>query len=77
MLFAGIYDESHPVDWKEPILYSTAIITTSASSFFSFLHDRMPVILEIEQADKWLNHSSSWSNDLIKLMKPFEGELDW
>ncbi|CAO3612394.1 unnamed protein product [Cunninghamella blakesleeana] len=76
MLFAGIYDESHPSDWKESTLYSTAIITTSSSSFFSFLHDRMPVILEIDQVNKWLNHSSSWSSDLIKLMKPFEGELD-
>ncbi|CAO3643811.1 unnamed protein product [Cunninghamella echinulata] len=77
MLFAGIFDEAQPIDWKEPgTLYTTAIITTSASSFFSFLHDRMPVILEVDQVDQWLNKSSSWSIDLTKLMKPFEGQLD-
>ncbi|KAI9304323.1 hypothetical protein BJ944DRAFT_267005 [Cunninghamella echinulata] len=77
MLFAGIYDEAQPNDWKgSATLCTTAIITTSASSFFSFLHDRMPVILEVDQVEHWLNKSSSWSTDLTKLMKPFEGQLD-
>ncbi|KAI8086123.1 uncharacterized protein BX664DRAFT_334964 [Halteromyces radiatus] len=76
MFFAGLYDKAHPQDWNEPVLYSTIIVTTGPSSFFSFLHDRMPVILDKKEAYQWLDRSIRWSNDLIKLMKPFQGELD-
>ncbi|KAI8338498.1 hypothetical protein BC941DRAFT_501663 [Chlamydoabsidia padenii] len=75
MLFAGLYDIASLKD-REESLYSTIIVTTSSSSFFAFLHDRMPVILEKDQAQQWLNPSSSWSTSLINLMKPFKGELD-
>ncbi|ORZ17076.1 hypothetical protein BCR42DRAFT_25594 [Absidia repens] len=76
MLFAGLYDISHPQDWDQDILYSTTIVTTGPSSFFSFLHDRMPVILEQDEARQWLDPTLPWSPSLAKLMKPYQGELD-
>ncbi|SAL97235.1 hypothetical protein [Absidia glauca] len=75
MLFAGLYDTAYLKDHDGP-LHSTTIVTTDSSSFFAFLHDRMPVILERDQAETWLDPSSSWSTSLVKLMKPYKGELD-
>ncbi|CAO3587469.1 unnamed protein product [Absidia cylindrospora] len=76
MLFAGLYDISHPQDWDQDTLYSTTIVTTGPSSFFSFLHDRMPVILEQDEARQWLDPSLPWSSSLAKLIKPYQGDLD-
>ncbi|KAI7876696.1 DUF159-domain-containing protein [Lichtheimia hyalospora FSU 10163] len=74
MLFAGLYDHSH-IDGQS--LYSCTIVTTSPSKFFSFLHDRMPVILEngSPEVEKWLS-SEPWGKDIVKIMKPYEGDLD-
>ena len=59
--------------------YTYTIITTDSNSQLSFLHDRMPVILEngSEQIRTWLDPSrTEWSNDLQSLLKPFAGELE-
>lgn len=53
------------------------IITTAASTFFSKIHHRMPVILEPKDIDTWIDNKISWSPPVIKLLKPFGGELDW
>ena len=50
---AGIYET-----WKQPdgqLLWSAAILTQEARSDFSFIHDRMPVLLTPELQDNWLN----------------------
>jgi putative SOS response-associated peptidase YedK len=51
LLFAGIWDE-----WERPagLLRTFAILTTGANASVSDVHDRMPVILNINQADAWL-----------------------
>ncbi|KAG2225585.1 hypothetical protein INT45_013696 [Circinella minor] len=74
MFFAGLYALSH-IDDKER--YTCTIVTTDASSFFEFLHDRMPVILENSSSDvnSWISNES-WSKDQVKIMHPFTGELD-
>jgi putative SOS response-associated peptidase YedK len=60
-------------------IYSYTIITTSSAKSVSFLHDRMPVILdpESEAMRKWLDPNEPWSMDLAKILKPYEGELTW
>ncbi|KAI9482545.1 hypothetical protein BDB00DRAFT_857310 [Zychaea mexicana] len=77
MLFAGLYDVSHLEGNDGQPLYTCTIITTSASSFFEFLHDRMPVILENGSPDvaTWLS-DEPWSKKHVQLMRPFEGKLD-
>lgn len=74
MLFAGLYEHSN-IDGQS--LYTCTIVTTSPSKFFSFLHDRMPVILEngSPEVEKWLS-SEPWGKDMTNIMKPYEGELD-
>lgn len=59
--------------------YTYTIITTDSNKQLSFLHDRMPVILEngSEEIRIWLDPSrSEWSKDLQSLLKPYNGELE-
>ena len=51
--FAGLWEDWHAKD-SDDSLQSTAIITTSANEFMSQLHDRMPVVLQQDTADRWL-----------------------
>lgn len=82
MCFAGLFDhvkyEDSPAD--QPPLYTYTIITTESNKQLSFLHDRMPVILDNGSADMftWLDNAgrSKWSDDLQKLLKPYQGELE-
>lgn len=59
--------------------YTYSIITTDSNKQLSFLHDRMPVILEngSDQLRTWLDPGrSQWSKELQSLLKPFPGELE-
>lgn len=59
--------------------YTYTIITTDSNKQLSFLHDRMPVILEngSEEIRIWLDPSrSEWSKHLQSLLKPYNGELE-
>ncbi|GAN10248.1 DUF159 domain protein [Mucor ambiguus] len=73
MLFAGLYSTAYIDDRS---VTTCTLITTAASEFFSKIHDRMPVILEPDNVDAWINSKVFWSNDVIKLLKPFDGELN-
>ena len=78
MCFAGLWDcvQYEGSDEKH---YTYTIITTDANKQLSFLHDRMPVILEngSDQIRTWLDPGrSEWSKELQSLLKPFEGELE-
>ena len=78
MCFAGLWDcvQYEGSDEKQ---YTYTIITTDSNKQLSFLHDRMPVILEngSDQIRRWLDPGrSEWSEELQSLLKPFEGELE-
>lgn len=78
MCFAGLWDcvQYEGSDEKH---YTYTIITTDSNKQLSFLHDRMPVILEngSDQLRTWLDpNRSEWSKELQSLLKPFEGKLD-
>jgi putative SOS response-associated peptidase YedK len=69
--FAGIWAE-----WlgeKEPIR-SFSIITTDSNSLLKEIHDRMPVILDKENYDLWLEPSTPLDK-LFSLLSPFPSEL--
>ena len=65
--FAGIWDR-----WKsaDRLITSCAIITTTANELLAQIHHRMPVILNPESYDLWLNEDSR-SADLKDLLTPF------
>ncbi len=52
--FAGLWEDWHSKDTGEA-LQTTAIITTAANEFMSQLHHRMPVALQLDTADRWLD----------------------
>lgn len=64
MLFAGIYTKT--MNQSNQPEYTTAIITTTANNTMNNIHDRMPVILSIDEALKWLD-TSSVKSDLTSL----------
>jgi len=57
MMFAGIWDH-----WKNPegnVTESFSILTTSSNKLIMPLHDRMPVILDPQYKDIWLDNQVS------------------
>ena len=60
---AGIYES-----WKQPdgqMLWSAAILTQEARPDFSYIHDRMPVLLTPELQDTWLNSPTNPLQDVL------------
>lgn len=76
MMLAGLYD-CVQYEGSPERLWSYTIITTAASTELAWLHDRMPLILDqgSDEMKRWLD-DDAWSQDLIKLLKPYEGGLD-
>ncbi len=76
MAFAGIWER-----WTDPAgrlatpLESCAIITTSANRRLSEVHDRMPVILEPEDWDRWLDSDLTTAEELEDLLEPAEDRV--
>lgn len=64
--FAGLWDR-----WQgaEQTLYSCAIVTTRANDTVSPVHDRMPVILDRQARDRWLDPDSP-PGELNTLLAP-------
>ncbi|KAH7083057.1 hypothetical protein BKA63DRAFT_142511 [Paraphoma chrysanthemicola] len=78
MCFAGLWDSVQFEDSTEK-LYTYTIITTDSNKQLSFLHDRMPVILEngSDAIRTWLDPArTEWSKDLQSLLKPYQGSLE-
>jgi len=75
LTMAGLYDV-----WKNPEtgeeLYSYTVITTDPCPTLTFLHDRMPQLLESdEEIDQWLDVSVPFEN-VKRLLRPYSGKLD-
>ncbi|RMZ74920.1 hypothetical protein DV738_g5681, partial [Chaetothyriales sp. CBS 135597] len=78
MCFAGLWDCVKYEDADDK-LYTYTIITTDANKQLSFLHERMPVILDpgSDAMKLWLDPTrNKWSRELQSVLKPFEGELE-
>jgi putative SOS response-associated peptidase YedK len=71
LAFAGLW--SLNVKGGAPIL-SCTILTTRPNRLMAELHDRMPVILEGEQLDRWLDPSIRSGQALVDLYDPFPAE---
>ncbi|WP_066254638.1 SOS response-associated peptidase [Neobacillus drentensis] len=70
---AGIWEA-----WKSPegkTLYTCSVITTGPNELMKDIHDRMPVILKPEDEKTWLDQSISNTNDLNKLLIPYDENL--
>ncbi|HEX7242624.1 MAG TPA: SOS response-associated peptidase [Longimicrobiaceae bacterium] len=70
--FAGLWEVWHPKD-AEPV-HSFCILTTSPCDLMRPIHDRMPVVLDGEARDAWLDPRADAAT-LQELMRPFGGAL--
>jgi putative SOS response-associated peptidase YedK len=71
--FAGIYDI-----WKDKQtgkeIYSYTIITTTPNALVGKIHDRMPVILQKEDEETWLNPDITEPEHLLPLLQPYPAD---
>jgi len=70
--FAGIWDR-----WRnreKQLIETCSIITTSANALISGIHDRMPVILERENYDIWLDPGFRKVEPLLELLMPYRAD---
>jgi putative SOS response-associated peptidase YedK len=71
--FAGLWDR-----WKDPdgkVIESCTILTTEANALLQDIHDRMPVILQPDDYDLWLDPGVTDPKQLAELLKPFNARL--
>lgn len=70
--FAGLWEVWTPRD-AEPV-HSFCILTTGPNPAMRPIHDRMPVILEGDEREAWMDPEAPPAN-LQALMRPWGGEL--
>jgi putative SOS response-associated peptidase YedK len=71
--FAGLWD-----GWKNAEgqwIKTCSILTTTPNAVTSAVHDRMPVILDRDSYDLWLDPGMQNVAAISELMKPFEAHL--
>jgi putative SOS response-associated peptidase YedK len=71
--FAGIWDR-----WKDPSgqwIKSCSILTTTPNAVTSAVHDRMPVILDPDSYDLWLDPGMTNVAAASELLKPYDARL--
>jgi len=71
--FAGLYNDFEDAEGKP--FYSCAILTCSPNKILKKVHNRMPVILEGDNEDGWLNPENEDFEDLQKYLKPYPQDL--
>jgi len=71
--FAGIWD-----GWRNPSgdwIKTCSILTTTPNAVTSIVHDRMPVILDTESYDLWLDPGMKNAKVASELLKPYDANL--
>ncbi|MDQ0230025.1 SOS response-associated peptidase [Metabacillus malikii] len=72
--FAGLWEQW--VQENENVsLYTCTIITTEANELTKDVHDRMPVILQENKYDEWLDRHNNDTLKLKKLLTPYDANL--
>ncbi len=69
--FAGLWEQWRPKD-GEP-LETFTILTTDPNDTLEPIHNRMPIILEAKDYDRWLDHTDA-SRPPVDLLRPFPAE---
>ena len=72
LLLAGLWDEWHG---EGETLRSCTILTTEANETMKPIHDRMPVILRMEDVRLWLDETLKDTSVLRSLLKPIEDDF--
>jgi putative SOS response-associated peptidase YedK len=74
LAFAGLYelwrDPALPDDHERAWLWTATIITTSAQDELGRIHDRMPMVIQRDRWQDWLDPAANDPADLIALLAP-------
>jgi putative SOS response-associated peptidase YedK len=66
--------------WREPdtsaVRRTFSIVTTTPNEAVATLHDRMPVVLERDTWDRWLDPRPADPSELMGLLAPSEADLE-
>jgi putative SOS response-associated peptidase YedK len=73
--FAGLWARWKPKDGSGGLLDTYTILTTDSNELIRPLHDRMPVILDRESFDLWLDPAVDDRESLLKLLVPYDGSV--
>jgi len=76
--FAGLWEtwesQPEPGSTESQVIESCTILTTDANSAIADVHNRMPVILNEADYDRWLNPDEKNQQTLLDLLKPYPAE---
>jgi putative SOS response-associated peptidase YedK len=72
LAFAGLFDVWR-AEGEKPVV-SCTILTTQASDGVSWLHERMPVVLDYDHYDMWLDRTTPDIADLTELLTPYPAQ---
>ncbi len=73
LAFAGLWERWHDPDRRPEdgaVLHSCTIVTTGAGPDVEAVHDRMPVVVEADRYDRWLDPALHDSDTLAGLLHP-------
>jgi len=71
--FAGLWDR-----WKDPDgqwVKSCSILTTTPNAVTAAVHDRMPVILDPDSYDLWLDPGMRDASAASEMLRPYDAQL--
>jgi putative SOS response-associated peptidase YedK len=72
LCFAGLWEPSAGLE-DVPAVGTCAIVTVPPNEVISPIHDRMPAILGLEEAERWLDPRLTEARELAPLLHPFAG----
>ncbi|TWT79155.1 putative SOS response-associated peptidase YedK [Planctomycetes bacterium CA13] len=73
--FAGLWQRNRKASGDGGEIVTCTVITTNANQRTEDVHDRMPVILDVDDYDQWLDPDFSDSETLKGLLRPAPEEL--
>jgi len=73
LFFAGLWEHW---EGEEGNIESCTIIVTEANEAMTRVHDRMPVILDEDRIDPWLDAAETDKARFAELLQPYGGELE-
>ena len=68
--FAGLWDR-----WEDSagkVIESRTILTTEANTLLKDIHNRMPVILKLDDYDRWLDPGVTNPKRVVDLLRPYD-----
>ncbi len=73
MLFAGLYESWYPERNQPEVTFT--IVTCAANAVIAEIHDRMPVVLDEQAAEDWMNPREQDPPSLKRLLAPARADV--